>query len=613
MAILGLSYGFHDSSAAIVENGKVLVAAAEERFSLGKHDDQFPTQAIEACLRKTKKTLDDIEKVAYYENPELKFSRILASSVSEFPNSIREFSSAMQSWMGEKLWVRNNLSKQLSLSPARITHFDHHLCHGASAFFGSGFESAAVLVVDAVGEWATTSIYRANLRDSNEPLELLWQREYPDSLGLFYSAFTRYLGFTPMSGECSTMALAAFGQPIYADLIREHVFLDSSADFVLNREFLNFDKFYKDPYTKKFTALFGPPRKKSTPLSFGCSSAELKADLNEKRHADIASSCQQVFEEILLKLAFKARQLTGEINLCYAGGAALNCVANSRLLTQGSFEHFYIPPDPGDGGTAVGAAYLADHASDKLTNRPDPAKSLCSPYLGETHDGTQDVEVLKLLDPRKTRRHRIKGLLQSKVRSWKIRTWDSFEEVACRTSQLLADYKVVGWFQNRYEFGPRALGHRSILFRADCLETATRVSKRVKVRAAYRPYALSLLQENAEEILDFEGDLTKIPAARWMQLSVPVTEALRPKYCGGIHIDGTTRPQLVASSDCPLFHELLTECQERYGLKALINTSFNESGYPLVARPVDALMMFLRTDLDVLVLGNIIIEKEDNL
>lgn len=605
MATLGLSYGFHDASAAIVHGGKVLATAAEERFSRQKHDASFPRAAIAHCLEASGLRLQDLEAVVYHESPTATFTRVIASALGSFPHSRREFTAAMKAWFGKKLWVENEIAKRLGLDPRRIRFLNHHLSHAAQAFLGSGAGEAAILTIDAVGEWATTSLSHGTRGADGAPtIVKLREVEFPHSLGLVYSAFTAWLGFLPMDSECSTMALAAFGVPRFAAKIREMVRLDGDGGFTVDQRYFHFNRFFQAPYTNKFLEEFGTARTPGTALPFDCLAPRAPADAAARHYADVAASIQLVFEEAVLALARKLHQLTGASTLCFAGGAALNCVANARLLAEGPFAAVFVPPDPGDGGAAVGAALFVDagHAAAKPAAAP-----VFQPFAGPSRDFALDRGLLAHLDPIAFRRHVKAGVAIAAGDRWEVHDYADDAALGAALAEDLDRGQIVGWVQGPAESGPRALGARSLLVRPDRIDAALRLSDKVKDRARYRPYALSMTAEDAPRIL-----AVKTPGAalfRWMQAAAPVREAARAAVQAGLHVDGTTRPQVVSAAVQPRFHALLSAYGRRSGLAALINTSFNESGFPLVSTPLEALAVFARTDMDALVVERTVVRK----
>ncbi|MBI3298190.1 MAG: carbamoyl transferase [Elusimicrobia bacterium] len=602
---LGLSYGFHDASAALVVDGVLVAAAAEERFSRQKHDPNFPALSVRWCLEKAGVAASELDAIVYHEDPAATFTRVLASSLAGFPDTRREFVAGLKVWLGKKLWVRNDISKRLDVHPDLVRTLRHHQTHAAQAFLGSPFSEAAVLSVDSVGEWETAAITHATYEGGRPALKPLARAEFPDSLGLVYSTFTAFLGFVPMDGECSTMALAAFGRPVFADEVRKMVRLDPEGLIRVDQDYFNFRNFYADPFTPRFlAALGGKPRSFKDRLPFDCLAdgpSEAPADMNF--YADVAASIQLVFEELMVGLAKRAHESAGSANLCLAGGGALNCVANASLLKQPWIERLYVPPDPGDGGASVGAALYGD----ALQGGRTPGKVGYGPYTGAAFDETRDAALLPHAKPGRYRRFAVRGWQPRPGETWTSERPADFGAVIEEAAAAIADGKIVGWCQGAAESGPRALGNRSILIRPDRLETARRLSTQVKLREPYRPYALSIAEEEAGKVLS----LTKAVQTphRWMQLSAPVRPEAQASVRAAMHVDGTTRPQVCSREDNERYHSLLKAVGRRTGLSAVLNTSFNESGYPIVGTPLEALAMYARTAMDLLVYNGLVVRK----
>lgn len=580
MNILGLSFGFHDASAALLVGGRLVGAAAEERFTLTKHDANFPREAIDFCLRQAGLRADEIDLVCFYEEPETKLSRVLAASLQNFPFSLKNFFRVLQESGRKGLSTRAQIGKYLDLSTSRILTIPHHLSHAGAAFYSSPFSEAAVLTVDGVGEWTSTALFRGS-RGKAVELEPLESVSYPNSLGLFYSAFTSYLGFPANHGECSTMALAAFGKPSFQEAVGKVLLKGEAGRFSLEPSYFDFTQSASHPVTKKFRALFGEPRDPSADLPFDCLGAARAAS----PHADLAASVQQALEERLLALAARAKELTGAKNLCLGGGVALNCVAVQKLIESKLFEEIFVPLDPGDGGAAIGAAMVASRREGfSLQDFPGP-------YLGEE---TFAPGVVEFLNGRS-------GL--PKVNSVAL----AEDELYRQTAALLAQGKVVGWFQGRFEFGPRALGNRSLLCGPDKLEAVERLRAGIKSRARFRPFALSVAAEDAGQL--FAPVWVKSLPCRYMQSTAPVLPAMQAKVRGALHIDGSTRPQICGAKENPRFHGLLAAYGKETGLGALLNTSFNGDGLPLVSTVEEALLFFSSTDLDALVIHDQLLVK----
>ena len=607
MNVLGISAHYHDASAAVVSDGQVIAAAAEERFTLQKHDPSFPRYAIEFCLHEAGIAAQDLDEIVFYEEPHTKFTRVLSSTVSGFPFTRGAFVRSMSSWIGSKLWVKNEISRKLDVHPRKIRTIPHHVSHAAQAFAGSPFSDAAILVVDAVGEWGSTSLFRGEFAPGLRltPIESI---PYPHSLGLAYAAFTAFLGFKVNDGECSTMALATFGTPIYADDIRRVIQPQRDGTYRLDPAYFTFDQFRDTPFSSKFVERFGQPRSFKDELPFDC----LRQPHDERpsisaahqRFADIAASVQLVLEEALLGLCRKLHAMTGAKALCFSGGVALNCVANTRLLRESPFEDIFVPPDPGDGGAAIGAALYSYYTA---TGQP-PAGSSVHPYLGQHYDEGREADMLAHVNPDHWVRHRSIGRPQATGMRLDVRRSDRFEQIVGGVVDDLQKGKIVGWFQGRFENGPRALGNRSILIDPQSIPVARRLSRAVKARAPYRPYALSMTAETAATVLTEQpGDLPRM--ARWMQMTWNIRPQVVPQVAAAIHVDGTTRPQVCRQSENPRYHALLTAYGQASGTAALLNTSFNDAGFPIVSSPAEALIMFARTDLDTLVVNDLVVRK----
>lgn len=609
--VLGVSYGYHDASACLVVDGKVIAAVAEERFTRQKHDANFPTFAIEQVLEQAGASIEDIDVVVYHEDPHTKFSRVLTASFAPFPSSRQEFVNSVKTWLGKKLWSLNGLAARLRISPKKIRYLGHHFSHAVQAFMGSGFDEAAILVVDAVGDWSCTAMFKGRWVEGKPEIERLVEVAFPHSIGLVYSAFTAYLGFNPNDSECSTMAIAAFGRPKYAGKVRAILGALEGDHYTVDQRYFNFANFYKGAVTELFLQEFGPGRDARQPLDFSSLDSAVDGvfdrvvDADQQRWADIAASLQLVTEERILQLGQRLHEKTGLTQLCYAGGVSLNCVANYKLLNEGPFTEIFIPPDPGDGGTSVGTSL---YASAVEHGGLEPQDLAYSPYVGVAYDEASDLEVIAHLKPDHFLQYLKRGVIGRQGGRWEHETYASDEALADQVAERLLAGQIVGWCQGRFEMGPRALGNRSILIRPDDLELALRLSTLVKERAAYRPYAFSITDKDALEVLDIAPE--QVAMQRWMQYAVPVKPAAQAKVRAALHVDKTTRPQVCSAEDNPRYHQLLRSFGQRFGLEVVLNTSFNPSGYPIVATPVEAMAMFARTDMDALVLNRSIIWKQ---
>jgi len=581
--ILGISAFYHDSAACLVREGEILAAAQEERFSRRKHDAGFPRQAIDFCLREAGLAdASQVDLVAFYEKPFLKFERLLSTYLVCAPRGWASFLKAMPVWMTEKIWLKATLREELRFEGPLIFP-EHHESHAASAFFPSPFERAAVLTIDGVGEWTTTSVGRG---EGNQ-VELLEELRFPHSLGLLYSAFTYYLGFRVNSGEYKVMGLAPYGEPKFRDLIlSELIDLKADGSFRLNLRYFDFMAGLTMT-NRAFDTLFGGPRRKPE--------AELR-----QCHMDLARSIQAVAEEVMLRLARHAHELTGERHLCLAGGVALNCVGNGRILREGLFEKIWIQPAAGDAGGALGAALLGWHHYHK---QPRPIRAgrdaQGGSFLGPAYDAAQFLK-----------EHAIPH------------TEMPADELAQQVASLLENGNVIGWFQGRMEFGPRALGNRSILGDPRRSDMQEKLNLKIKFRESFRPFAPAVVEERAGDCFDLE---TPSP---YMLLVAPVKEALRTKGEGDepsgmiarlrqrrstlpavTHVDYSARVQTVSAATNQRFYELLDAFEQRTGCPVLVNTSFNVRGEPPVCTPEDAYRCFMKTEMDYLVLGNYLLAK----
>ncbi len=565
MTILGISAFFHDSAAAIVKDGKLIAAAQEERFSRIKHDSNFPIQAIEFCLNQTNISIDNVDLVVFYEKPFLKFDRILNSLQYNPFFSFSFFRKSITSWVKQKLWVPTIIKDKLNYT-GKVIFSKHHEAHAAGAFFTSPFNEAAILVIDGVGEKACTSIYSG----SGDKVTLIKEQHYPHSLGLLYSAFTQYCGFKVNSGEYKLMGLAPYGQAIYKDKVLQLVSYNSSGIVKLDLEYFSFDK-GKSTINKKFETLFG--NKRRTPK-----------DKLTQFYKDVAASIQEVCEEIIIALAKHVKEITKSEYLCLSGGVALNCKANGKLLQEKIFKDIWVQPASGDAGGAVGAAYIGNYHylnQEKIMLNNTLNQQI---YLGPEYSEKEIEETLKVL----------------KVKSKKYSNNDLTELVA----NFLADKKIIGWFQGKMEFGPRALGHRSILASPLYADMKSHVNLKIKFREGFRPFAPIVLEEkkdawflNAKEskymLFTFESDKKKeIPSC--------------------IHEDNSARVQTLDKKDNQMLHQLISDFETKTNCPVLINTSFNVRGEPIVNTPTEALKCFFQTGMDVLVLENYVVIKNDN-
>jgi carbamoyltransferase len=600
--ILGISAFYHDSAACLVQDGRIVAAAQEERFTRRKHDAGFPAQAVRYCLAAGDVGPDQLDAVVFYDKPLTKFSRILKTYFAVAPRGLRSFLMAMPLWIREKLWIPAEIESALEAAgygkPRRLLFTEHHEAHAASAFFPSPFAHAAILTLDGVGEWATSSLGHGH----GHRLTMLEEIHFPHSLGLLYSALTYFTGFRVNSGEYKLMGLAPYGEPRYVDLIKDHL-IDIRADGSFRLDLSYFG--YLDGLTMtnaRFAELFGgEPRRPESELT--------------RRELDLARSVQVVTEEVVTKMARHARQVTGERQLCLAGGVALNCVANGKLLREGIFDDIWIQPAAGDAGGALGAALFVWH---QLEDRPRAAAAapaaghaaaqpdgMAGAYLGPTFE---DDEIAAWLDHHGYRYERLDdGALEERV------------------AALIADQQVVGLFQGRMEFGPRALGNRSIVGDARSPRMQSQLNLKIKYRESFRPFAPSCLEERIGDYFELDrpspymllvaqvrADRCLPPAAEDAELPV-IARVNQPRsdIPAVTHVDYSARIQSVAAATNPRYHRIIEAFAQRTGYGIIINTSFNVRGEPIVCTPADAYRCFMRTEMDVLVMGNLVLLKPD--
>jgi len=563
MNILGISAFYHDSAACLIQDGIIVACAQEERFTRKKHDFSFPKNAIEFCLRQGKIAVKDLDYVGFYEKPFIKFERILYTYLATFPRSLPSFLKAIPLWLKEKIWIPQTIRKELNYQ-GDILMLEHHFSHAASTFLVSPFQEAAILTIDGVGEWATATY---GVGKDNQ-IEIFKELRFPHSLGLLYNAFTYYLGFQVNSDEYKVMGLAPYGEPVYYDsIMKELVSLKDDGSFQINMRYFAYDYGLKMT-NANFEKLFGlPARNSNEPI--------------QKKHQDLAASIQKVTEEIMLRMANFLYQQTNLKNLGLAGGVALNCVANGRILRETNFENIFIQPAAGDAGGAVGVAVYIYHS---LLN--NPRKFVWEDaYLGPEYSDSK-----------------IKKFLQQNQISFKEYSPD---ELIKYTAKLLSEDKVIGWFQDGMEFGPRALGNRSILADPRKPENKDRVNKKIKFREEFRPFAPAILEEKVSEF--FEIDCP----SPYMLLVAQVKPEKKDKIPAVIHIDGSARIQTVNRKQNALFYDLLKEFEKITGCPVLLNTSFNLKGEPIVCTPQDGYLTFIRSGLDYLILGNCVLDKKE--
>jgi len=560
MYILGISAFYHDSAAALLKDGEIVAAAQEERFSRIKHDPDFPINAINYCLSAANISAKELNYIGFYEKPFIKFERILYSHLATFPKSYFSFLMATPLWLKEKLWIPSLIQKKLDFK-GEFLMIEHHLSHAGSSFLVSPFKESAILTIDGVGEWSTGAYGIGK----DTQIELFYETRFPHSLGLLYSAFTYYLGFKVNSAEYKVMGLAPYGEPAFYDLIMEElVDLKEDGSFKLNMRYFSYDYGLKMT-NSRFDKLFGAPRR--------ASESEIK-----KLHQDIASSLQKVTEEIVLRMANHLFRETGLKNLCLAGGVALNCLANSRILKETQFKELFIQPGSSDAGGAVGVAAYIYYTL--LNNQRNFVWK--DAYLGPEYS-------------------------QAEIKDFLIRKGIPFkeysrEEMLRLTARLLSEQNIIGWFQGRMEFGPRSLGNRSILADPRKAENKDRVNRKVKYREGFRPFAPSVIWEKAKDYFEIDRE------SPFMLLTFKVRSKQIPAVT---HVDSTSRLQTVKREENELFYDLLSEFYNLTGCAALLNTSFNLRGEPIVCTPEEAYLSFMRSGMDYLILGNFVLDKKE--
>lgn len=596
MFIIGISAFYHDSAACLLKDGEIIAAAQEERFTRKKHDAGFPRQAIEYCLKEARIAASEIDNVVFYEKPFVKFERLLETYLAFAPKGFTSFAKAMPVWIKDKLFQKSALVKELTSVLGdeinwheRLLFSEHHLSHAASAFYPSPFESAAVLTLDGVGEWTTTSLAVGSGKD----LKVVKEIHFPHSLGLLYSAFTYYIGFKVNSGEYKVMGLAPYGEPRYADLIKEKL-ITVSEDGSFQLDMSYFD--YATGLTmtnKKFDALFGgPPRTSESELT--------------QREMDLATSVQKVTEDIVVQIAKGIAKETGERNLCMAGGVALNCVANGILLREKIFDNVWIQPAAGDAGGALGSAlavwYLHHNSKRKVSTQRDEMKGA---YLGPEYSDAEIEAALKS-----------SGAVFKKSSETEL-----IEQVVI----ALADEKAVGWMQGRMEFGPRALGARSIIADPRSPAMQKQLNLKVKYRESFRPFAPSVLREDVAEWFEHDTDSPYMLVVADVEKDKRCAMTAEEEAFFGIdklnvprssvpaitHVDFSARIQTVHADTNPRYHAVISKFKEKTGCPLVVNTSFNVRGEPIICTPTDAFKCFMSTDLDLLAIGSYVLKKED--
>lgn len=590
--ILGISCYYHDAAAVLLHDGQVVAAAEEERFSRIKHDFGFPKLAIKFCLEQAGIKGADLDYVVYFEKPFRKLDRILMMSFQTYPKSWKVFRESMMTWTMDKMWVASTIQSELGDIPKeKILFSEHHLSHAASAFLCSPFDEAAILTVDGVGEWVTGTY---GVGRGNE-IKLLRQMEFPHSLGLLYSAFTAFLGFEVNEGEYKVMGMAPYGQPRYMDKVWKVVRQNSDGSFSLDMDYFSFHYSSDRTFTRRFEGLFGEPRSTKLqffteatgfPKYFGDPPANYRelCQLNQ-HYADIASSIQKVTEELLLGMARNIYNQTGLKRLCIAGGVGLNSVANSRILRETEFEELYVQPAAGDGGGALGAALWAYNT---LLGKPRNF-TMKHAYLGSSNSQAEISDFLT----------------QNNIPHRELKSED---ELVDSTVEHLVNAKVIGWAQGRFEWGPRALGSRSILADPRNPEMKDIVNTKIKFREPYRPFAPSILAQCTEKYFDLPDACQHYPA-RYMLYVVPVKPSAHGTLPAITHVDGTGRLQTVFKEESPRYYHLIERFGQATGVPVVLNTSFNLKGEPIVTTPANAFHTFKTSEMDTLVLENFIVEK----
>jgi len=563
MYTLGISCYYHDSSAAILKDGKVIAAVEEERFSRKKFDDDFPKQAINWCLKESGISSKNLDSVAFYDKPVLKFERLLDNYIAVAPRGLYSFLDVIPKWLHKRLWVKDEISKHLKGFSGDIIFPDHHVSHAAHTFFTSPFDEAAILTVDGVGEWSTASFGTAYGSTINLTNDIRW----PHSVGLFYSAFTYFLGFKVNEGEYKLMGLSAYGKPKYYDLIMKNLIdVKNDGSIHLNMKYFSFT-YDKVMTNQRFSDLFDIPRRKEDSTA-------------EQIHYDIAASAQLVLEDILLKMVNHVHKKTSMKNLCLGGGVALNGVANYRILKEGPFENIHIPPSPGDGGSAIGCAQYLYYCHKKIKRKieHDIKNNI---FVGPSYSNDE-----------------IKSFLDINKIHYKFLETNSLLET---TAKIISESNVVGWYQGKMEWGPRALGNRSIIADPRNVKMKDILNEKIKHRESFRPFAPCILEEHTSEYFDVDV------SSPYMLLVAPVKKP--EKIPAVTHVDGTARLQTVSKDINLLFYNLITEFHKITGIPVLINTSMNVRGEPIVDTPEQAYNMIVKTDMDYIVMGDYIIKK----
>ena len=591
MRILGISCYFHDAAAVLLEDGVLVAAAEEERFTRKKHDFEFPKNAIDFCLQRANITGKNLDYAVFFEKPFLKFDRLLRTALRSYPKTYGLFVQSMRTWLLDKLWVKSLIAKSVGIDAKRILFSEHHLSHAASSYFCSPFDESALLTFDGVGEWSTTTMGWGRGAD----MDLSHELHFPHSIGLLYSAFTAFLGFEVNEGEYKVMGMAPYGSPRYTDKVWQVVNQNDDGSFWLDTQYFSFHYSTKHSYTRKFQELFGEPRKPDVPFFTETSGfpdyyGPRPHNFDElcqynQHYADVAASVQEVTEQLIVNLANEAHRQTGSPRLCLAGGVALNSVANGRILRETPFQELYVQPSAGDGGGALGAALFTWHCA--LGNKKRFVMDHA--YWGQEY-GLDEVR---------------SAIENSGLKSTYLE--DESRMVELTVERLLAG-EVIGWFQGRFELGPRALGNRSIL--ADPRQAGMKdiVNNKIKFREPFRPFAPAVLTEASQHYFELSEPDNNLPA-RFMLLVVPVREDQQDAIPAVNHM-GTARIQTVDPDSNPPYYQVIKKFGEATGVPVLLNTSFNVRGQPIVNTPENAINTFVNSGIDTLFLGNYLLEKE---
>ena len=595
MYILGISCFYHDSAVALLKDGALVAAAMEERFTRKKNDNSFPTHAVAFCLRQAGITGQDIDYAVFYEKPLVKFERILLSTLNTFPQSLGVWRDAMTTWLKDKLWIKSHIQREVGVKYDHVLFADHHMSHAASAFFASPFREAAVLTVDGVGEWTTTTlgVARSTWEDDapggQNQIELFAEQRFPHSLGLLYSAFTAYLGFRVNNGEYKVMGMSPYGEPRFVDKVLKLFHHDADGSFRLNMDYFSFHHSTQNTFNQKFVDLFGEPRPAEADFFTMATNperaGEVAAMVQNQHYADIAASIQRVTEDALIRIANYLHAKTGMSKLVMAGGVALNTKANYRILNETPFEEIYIQPAAGDDGGALGAALWAHHL---VLNQP---RKWIMPhaYWGEGYSDSDIHAFLREKDVAYT-------------------DYGDREEVMLDVlADKLTHEQIIGFFQGRFEWGPRALGNRSII--ADPRSEAMKevVNTKIKFREPFRPFAPVILRDRASEYFDYPGVQTH-EAPRYMLMVAPIKPEKQDEIQAVCHM-GTGRLQTIERETNPRYYGVIERFGQMTGIPILLNTSFNLRGEPIVSSPRDAWNTFQNSDIDLLVLGTCVVQK----